>query len=101
MIRYFGYFLEVRGMGLRGSVVSVVPSLFLCAAVTCFGQTSGSGQVSGDWPMVGHDAGSTRYSPLTQVTVDNVSQLKRAWTFHMTPAGEAAAPAGGRGRALP
>ena len=42
--------------------------------------------------MYGHDGASTRYSPLTQVNVDNVSKLQRAWTFHMTPATPAAPP---------
>jgi glucose dehydrogenase len=86
-------------MGLCGRMVSVVPSMFLCAALTCFGQASGSGQASGDWPMYGHDGGSTRFSPLTQVNVDNVSKLKRAWTFHMTPATPAAAAAPANGAA--
>jgi quinoprotein glucose dehydrogenase len=35
-----------------------------------------------DWPYYGHDAGGMRYSPLTQINRDNVSQLKVAWTFH-------------------
>jgi quinoprotein glucose dehydrogenase len=56
--------------------------LLLCAAVSSFGQTSG------DWPMYGHDGESSRFSPLTQINVSNVAQLKRAWTFHMKPAGE-------------
>ena len=29
----------------------------------------------------------TRYSPLTQITPANVSQLKVAWVYHMKPAG--------------
>jgi quinoprotein glucose dehydrogenase len=33
------------------------------------------------WPYYGHDAGGMRYSPLTQITRDNVSQLRVAWTF--------------------
>ena len=37
----------------------------------------------GDWPAYGHDAAGTRYSPLTQINRDNVSQLKVAWTFHV------------------
>ncbi len=35
-----------------------------------------------DWPMYGRDAGSTRFSPLDQINRENVSQLKRAWTYH-------------------
>jgi len=53
------------------------------------------GQTAGDWPMYSHDAQSTRFSELTQINASNVSQLKEAWTFHMTPAGEPAAPASG------
>ena len=37
---------------------------------------------SEDWPYYGHDAGGMRYSPLTQINRDNVTQLKVAWTFH-------------------
>jgi membrane-bound PQQ-dependent dehydrogenase (glucose/quinate/shikimate family) len=35
-----------------------------------------------DWPFYGRDAGNTRYSPLDQITVDNVGRLRLAWTFH-------------------
>jgi quinoprotein glucose dehydrogenase len=36
-----------------------------------------------DWPTVGNDPGSMKYSPLTQVTPDNVAQLQPAWTYDM------------------
>jgi quinoprotein glucose dehydrogenase len=36
-----------------------------------------------DWPFYGHDAGGTRYSPLTQINRENVANLKVAWTFHV------------------
>ena len=36
----------------------------------------------GDWPVYGHDAGGTKYSPLDQITRANVNQLRVAWTFH-------------------
>jgi quinoprotein glucose dehydrogenase len=36
-----------------------------------------------DWPSVGNDPGSMKYSPLTQVTPENVSQLTPAWTYDM------------------
>jgi quinoprotein glucose dehydrogenase len=39
-----------------------------------------------DWPMVGHDPGGERYSPLTQITPANVHDLKIAWVYHMKPA---------------
>ena len=60
---------------------------------------------STEWPTYGHDPGGMRFSPLTQITPANVSQMQVAWVYHMRPAatGEAAgaggaAPAAGRGR---
>lgn len=38
-----------------------------------------------DWPTYGHDSASTRFSPLKDVNLTNVSKLQRVWTFHMTP----------------
>jgi quinoprotein glucose dehydrogenase len=35
-----------------------------------------------DWTAYGRDAGGTRYSPLAQVTKQNVAQLKPAWEYH-------------------
>ena len=29
-----------------------------------------------DWPVYGHDAGGTRFSPLTALTRDNVARLE-------------------------
>ena len=49
----------------------------------------------GDWPVYGHDAGGTKYSPLSQINRANVSSLKPAWTFH---AGDMYAPTNGKGR---
>ena len=37
---------------------------------------------SADWPVIGGDSGSTRYSKLTQITPANVTKLKRAWTYN-------------------
>ena len=34
-----------------------------------------------DWPMIGHDTGGTRYSPLKQINSKNVTKLKLAWSF--------------------
>lgn len=38
--------------------------------------------VADEWPSYGRDPGGTRYAPLTQITPDNVRQLRAAWTFH-------------------
>ncbi len=36
----------------------------------------------GDWPVYGHDAGGSKYSPLDQINRRNVTRLQVAWTFH-------------------
>ena len=41
-----------------------------------------TGQKNGDWPLYGRDAGAQRFSPLTQITPQNVNTLTRAWTFN-------------------
>lgn len=35
-----------------------------------------------NWVYYGQDQGATRYSTLTQISTANVTNLKRAWTFH-------------------
>jgi quinoprotein glucose dehydrogenase len=35
-----------------------------------------------EWPTYGNDPGSSRYSPLTEITKENVPYLKVAWTYH-------------------
>ena len=68
-------------------------SRFLLVAaivVLCAGTPNASAQSSAnpaggtknDWAYYGHDAGGTRYSPLTQINRDNVAKLQVAWTFH-------------------
>ena len=39
------------------------------------------GTANGEWRYLGGDAGSTRYSPLNQVTPANFESLKEAWRF--------------------
>jgi quinoprotein glucose dehydrogenase len=39
------------------------------------------------WPAYGHDPGGARYSPLTQINAQNVSTLRRAWTYHTGDSG--------------
>ena len=40
-----------------------------------------SGPVA-DWPEYGGDKGGLRYSPLTQITPENVADLEVAWVHH-------------------
>lgn len=42
-----------------------------------------AGAASADeWMFYGRDPGGTRFSPLTQITPENVASLRPAWTFH-------------------
>ena len=43
--------------------------------------TGQTGAKNGQWPAYSADAASTRYSPLDQITRDNVRNLEVAWTF--------------------
>ena len=45
-----------------------------------------------EWQTYGHDPGGMRFSPLTQISPQNVAQLKVAWSYHMRPAGFKAVP---------
>src|SRR6185503_13896239 len=61
------------------------------AVITAQGQSTGASRAgrpasapakpSGDWPYYVHDPGAWRFSPLTQITPQNVATLTRAWTF--------------------
>src|SRR6476646_6280358 len=52
-------------------------------AVLCLAAAAGCAAAqSTEWPSYGHDPGGARYSPLKQITVENVSKLKRAWVYH-------------------
>ncbi len=53
---------------------SRLAGIILCCAASAFAQT--------DWPVYGHDAGGTKYSPLAQIQPGNVQRLARAWTYH-------------------
>jgi glucose dehydrogenase len=51
------------------------------------------GQKNGDWPLYGRDAGAQRFSPLTQITPENVATLTKAWTFDTGAQGMQVTPA--------
>src|SRR4029453_14902416 len=39
-----------------------------------------------DWPHTNYANSANRYSPLDQITAQNVATLERAWSFHLKPA---------------
>jgi quinoprotein glucose dehydrogenase len=63
-------FLAVTGLALMGARVAAAQS------------SAPTGTSTDGWAYYGHDAGGTRYSPLTQINRQNVAQLKVAWIFH-------------------
>ena len=72
-------------------------SCIVVVACAAFLSTNASpaGNAPDDWPYYGHDAGGMRYSPLAQITRENVAQLKVAWVFHT---GDISDGTGGRKR---
>jgi quinoprotein glucose dehydrogenase len=58
----------------------------VCAASLAHVAPALAADASGaDWPAYGGDAGGTRYSTLTQINKQNVSQLKQAWRLDLDP----------------
>ena len=62
--------------------------LLLCAGLWCMQCTATqqseiavSGKASGDWPVYRGGKESNQYSPLDQITPENVNQLQVAWTY--------------------
>src|SRR5579864_5170095 len=82
-------------MKMPRSAFRFASALALIIAGACYPQS--------DWPVFGHDAGAQKYSPLTQITPQNVSRLKLAWKYSTAsaPATDASGEplsAGGRSR---
>ncbi len=69
-------------IGWRGFVRVVPIALGLACLTTSIGAQPGStGLKNGEWPTYGGDLRNSRYSPLTQITADNFSDLEIAWRF--------------------
>ena len=72
MNRHAPALVGLFALGLLGAVYLAIPSA----------QSQGRGAgAAGEWRYQGSDAGSTRYSPLNQVTPANFETLKEAWRF--------------------
>lgn len=55
----------------------------LCAIV---GSAAGPNSAT-DWQSLNYDSTANRYSPLEQITPQNVTTLQQVWSFHLKPAG--------------
>jgi quinoprotein glucose dehydrogenase len=64
----------------RRRVLARVAILFLIVGQNLYAQASTSTS-AGEWTAYGHDALGSRYSPLAQITRENVTGLEIAWTY--------------------
>jgi quinoprotein glucose dehydrogenase len=76
--------LPVVAVGLAFGVGSAAPghAQEATAAVPPAPAAAEAPAGSGDWPAYGGTNAALRYSPLAQITPENVDGLKPAWTFH-------------------
>lgn len=65
---------------LRYILLSGFSLVLLASGPVVHGQQGATGN---EWRVYGGDNGHTRYSPLDQITRDNLSRLRLAWTFRM------------------
>ena len=59
--------------------------LSLAAGCVAVGAQDGQDAATG-WPSTNYAGSANRYSPLTQITAENVATLQRVWSFHLKPA---------------
>ena len=66
-----------------------VPALalgFLVSALCALAASAAGPNQATDWRSANYDDTANRYSPLDQITPQNVATLQQAWSFHMKPA---------------
>jgi quinoprotein glucose dehydrogenase len=94
--------VHVRNLFVSWTTVSLMGGMVLLAQSTSAGKNAGKKSggdlgVAGteaqaadakEWPTFGHDSGGMRFSPLTQITPANVSNLSVAWVYHMKQSGD-------------
>lgn len=66
-----------------GYIRRLLAGLVLLAPAVAAGQAPAVG-----WPEYGDDIGGRRYSPLADITPENVGQLEVAWTYHSGDLGQ-------------
>jgi len=65
----------------RGALVLAVISTLCLAACGRGAPTRVAPEASREWPFYGGDEGGQRYSPASQITPNNVKNLRVAWTY--------------------
>jgi quinoprotein glucose dehydrogenase len=94
----------MQGVGpyLVGGVVmaGLATALVMGSRVDAQAPASSVPAASREWRTYGHDPGGMRFSPVADITPQNVNQLQVAWTYNMRPATPAAPAPAGRGPAV-
>jgi quinoprotein glucose dehydrogenase len=62
--------------------IAILTLFTTLSLVNSFAFNSANGQQANEWSAYGRDAGGSRYSPLAQINLSNVKQLKVAWEYH-------------------
>jgi quinoprotein glucose dehydrogenase len=62
-------------------ILRILPSLSTVLCLVSLLVTSVQAENLGEWPSYGADKASSKYTPLTQLTQANVSQLRLAWRW--------------------
>src|SRR5580658_177994 len=72
----------MRNRLVRSLLIAAIAALCAGLQIASAQSANPAGATKNDWAYYGHDAGGTRYSPLTQINRENVAMLQVAWTFH-------------------
>ncbi len=76
---------------MRRVILAVAGAVLAVGVVACVGSNGGSQKnavANGEWTGHGRDASEQRFSPLKQITADNVKQLGVAWFANLTERGQ-------------
>jgi quinohemoprotein ethanol dehydrogenase len=77
---------RIKPMTRHAPKIFLVSALALCAAVMGCRSADDATTENADWLSYGRDAAEQRFSPLTQVSLDNVGQLGLAWSMDLPEA---------------
>lgn len=80
------------GWGAHGLTVRPADPLYQAGTMAPPPDRVVAGEGSGDWAVWGENGAGTRFSPLAQITPDNVDKLKVAWTYRTGRDGEGKLP---------
>jgi quinoprotein glucose dehydrogenase len=77
----------------RRVLVCSLSVVILAACLLAVAQQQPQRSPDADWPTYNRDLAGTRYSPLTQINVENVAKLTEAWSYRLRPAPGVPVPA--------